>query len=128
MDRFKKVQNFLEKEGVKVRISNMTNFIRSKNLINIHYSYNKEKNGLYALLHEAGHYFQKQDITYNQNMYKDQLINNIDNDIKLSMFSFINELDAWDRGEQLAIDLDLEIDYIDFNKIKTEALLTYYLK
>lgn len=128
MDRFKKVQSFLEKEGVKVRISNMTNYIRSKNLINIHYSYNKEKNGLYALLHEAGHYLQKQDITYNQNMYKDQLINNIDNDIKLSMFSFINELDAWDRGEQLAIDLDLEIDYIDFNKIKTEALLTYYLK
>jgi len=43
------------------------------------------------------------------------------------MIMFIHELDAWNRGEQLAEDLNIKIDKKLFEKSKQEALLTYYV-
>jgi hypothetical protein len=133
MLQFEILKNWLEKEGCEVKISTMTNFVSAKmtstgkDTINIHHNYNKEKNGLYSLIHEAGHFLQKSDELYIQYMVKNQL-NSIDDDVKASMLVFMNEIDAWNRGEKLASDLGLNIDYKSLNKNKNEALLTYYTK
>jgi hypothetical protein len=44
-----------------------------------------------------------------------------------NMYQFINELDAWNRGEELIELLDLNVDSKRFHKQREEALLTYYI-
>jgi len=126
MSQFNKLKSHLENNGVKVEKTTDTNYVQPTQTINIHHRYNMEVNGLYALLHEAGHWLQNDDKGYTQNL-KNQFYKNIDNDLKISMTMFMHELDAWNRGEQLAKDLDIEINKKLFEKSKQEALLTYYV-
>lgn len=126
MSQFNKLKSYLENNGVKVEITTDTNYVQPTQTINIHHRYNMEVNGLYALLHEAGHWLQNDDISYTQNL-KNQFYRSIDSDIKTSMIMFMHELDAWNRGEQLAKDLNIEINEKLFEKSKQEALLTYYV-
>jgi hypothetical protein len=100
MSQFNKLKSHLENNGVKVEITTDTNYVQPTQTINIHHRYNMEVNGLYALLHEAGHWLQNDDKGYTQNL-KNQFYKNMDNDIKTSMIMFMHELDAWNRGEQL---------------------------
>jgi hypothetical protein len=123
---FQKVVDYIFKEkGVRVQLSNSTCFLGHENkLIFIHRSYNLEKNGLYALLHECGHALQPVTNT-GVNCYK-----NIDEDEKPKEFAmnrFINEVDAWDRGLSLANKLGIKLDFKKFEKEKNTALLTYYV-
>jgi hypothetical protein len=126
MSQFNKLKSHLENNGVKVEITTDTNYVQPTQTINIHHRYNMEVNGLYALLHEAGHWLQNDDKGYTQNL-KNQFYKNMDNDIKTSMIMFMHELDAWNRGEQLSNELNIEIDKKLFEKSKQEALLTYYV-
>ena len=97
---FQKVVDYLSKRGIYVNLTTTTNFWGGgMNIINIHHKYNLEKNGLFALLHEAGHSLQGTE-QFGPNHYK-----RIDEDEKPklhNMHLFINEVDAWDRGERLA--------------------------
>jgi len=43
------------------------------------------------------------------------------------MHRFMNEVDAWDKGERLAEELGIQLDTKAFFKSKEEALLTYYV-
>lgn len=126
MSQFNKLKSHLENNGVKVEITTDTNYVQPTQTINIHHRYNMEVNGLYALLHEAGHWLQNDDKGYTQNL-KNQFYKNMDNDLKTSMTMFMHELDAWNRGEQLSNELNIEIDKKLFEKSKQEALLTYYV-
>jgi hypothetical protein len=125
MTQFEKLKSYLENNGVKVVINEMTNFVQPERTINIHHRFNKEKNGLYCLLHEAGHWLQNVDVDYTQNLYK-HLTRYVDNDKKTAMITFIHELDAWNRGEMLAHELDLTVDFKAFDKLKQESLLSYF--
>lgn len=121
---FQKVVDYLKGRGIYVQLSTTTNFFGGGvNLINIHHRYNLEKNGLFALLHEAGHSLQNTEV-YGPNHYK--RIDDDEQPIKFNMYRFINEVDAWDRGERLAEKLGIFIDKKAFSKCKEEALLTYY--
>lgn len=119
---FQKVVNFLKEKGVYVYLSNSTNFFG--NTINIHHKYNLEKNGLFALLHEAGHSLQTSE-DFGPNHYRK--IDDTEHPTKFNMYRFMNEVDAWDKGENLAKELGIDFNRKDFLKQKEEALLTYYV-
>jgi hypothetical protein len=122
---FQKVVDYLKTRGIYVQLSASTNFFGGGvNLINIHHNYNLEKNGLFALLHEVGHSLQNTEV-YGPNHYK--RIDDDDQPTKFNMYRFMNEVDAWDRGERLAEELGIQIDKKEFSKSKEEALLTYYV-
>jgi hypothetical protein len=123
---FQKAVDFIyNKMGVKVVLSTSTCFLGHEiKIINIHHAYNLEKNGLYALLHECGHALQPVTNT-GVNRYK-----NVDDTLypkKFSMQRFINEVDAWDKGISIANMLGIEIDEKEYEKEKTNALMTYFV-
>jgi hypothetical protein len=121
---FQKVVDYLKGRGIYVQIATSTNFFGGGvNLINIHHRYNLEKNGLFALLHEAGHSLQNTN-EFGPNHYK--RIDDAEQPTKFNMYRFMNEVDAWDRGERLAEELGINLDKTKFSKSKEEALLTYY--
>ena len=122
---FQKVVDYLKGRGIYVQLSTTTNFFGGGvNLINIHHRYNLEKNGLFALLHEAGHSLQNTDM-FGPNHYK--RIDDSEQPTKFNMHRFMNEVDAWDKGERLAVELGIQLDTTAFFKSKEEALLTYYV-
>jgi hypothetical protein len=111
--------------GIKVVLSTSTCFLgHDTKVIHIHHAYNLEKNGLYALLHECGHALQPITNT-GVNRYK-----NIDDTLypkKFSMQRFINEVDAWDKGVEIAELLGIKIDEKRYEKEKSDALMTYFV-
>lgn len=124
--QFRKVVNHLKtKYDVDVTIGNNTCYFGGEyRQIFISYKYKLDKNGLYALLHEAGHSLQPSD-EFGPNHYKKH-VDELEQPTKYKMYQFMNELDAWDRGLKLALDLELTIDIKAFNRLKEECLLTYY--
>ena len=125
-ENFQKVVDYIFKEkGVRVILAGSTCFFgHESKLISIHRSYNLDKNGLFSLLHECGHALQPVTNT-GVNCYK-----NIDADVKpkeFAMKQFINEVDAWDRGLNLAYELGIKLDIKKFEKEKNTALLTYFV-
>lgn len=122
--QFKKVSDYLkEKFGVDVLLGQITAFMGHKNKkIFIHHNHNLEKNGLYALLHEVGHFLQND---------KDNYFKTIDEDKQPKKFKYhqyLNEMNAWKRGLDFAYDLGLEIHEDDYYMIRDESLLTYSKK
>jgi transposase len=123
-EQFKRVSDFLISElGISVKLGNCSRFIRSQKKIIIHRNHNLEKNGLYVLLHEAGHAFQPETYT-GANLYK--AIDDTRFPIKFAMYQFFNEQDAWNKAIEIAETLKIKIDARAFNKIKEDSLLTYY--
>lgn len=122
---FQKVVNYIFKRfGIRVELTDSTYFLgHNSKLICVHRSYNLEKNGLYALLHECGHALQPIDNT-GANSYK--LVDEDDKPKEFSMKRFINEVDAWNKGLELANELNIDIDIKRFEKEKDLALLTYF--
>ena len=123
---FQKVVDFLKFYDVNVMIDSVSCYIKTddEQTICIHHNYNLEKNGLITLLHEAGHVLQ-----YNAGgvceHYKN--VDDMENPKEYNMYQFINELDAWNRGEELIEMLGLNVDSKRFHKQREEALLTYYV-
>ena len=123
---FQKVVDFLKSYNVNVMIDCVTYYIKTEDeqSICIHHNYNLEKNGLITLLHEAGHVLQNNDNGV-WNHYKD--IDDMEKPKEYNMYQFMNELDAWNRGEELIELLDLDVDSKRYHKQREEALLTYYV-
>tara|TARA_B110000503_G_scaffold36200_1_gene59172 strand:- start:1669 stop:2058 length:390 start_codon:yes stop_codon:yes gene_type:complete len=124
-NQFQKVVDFLNKNGIVVSLRKSTCFTgwRDGNVF-IHHNYNLEKNGLYALLHEAGHVLQT-DNEFGPNHYRK--VDDMEKPKQFNMYRFINENEAWDSGLALADELGLKINLKEFHKQKEEALLTYYV-
>jgi hypothetical protein len=123
---FQKVVDFLKSYDVNVMIDSVSCYIKTddEQTICIHHNYNLEKNGLITLLHEAGHVLQSNDNGV-CNHYKN--VDDMENPTKYNMYQFMNELDAWNRGEELIEMLGLNVDSKRFHKQREEALLTYYV-
>lgn len=122
---FQKVVDWIGNlKGIEVSLSNSTCFMGHFNRqIFIHHNYDLNENGLFALLHECGHVLQPV-TNVGTNSYK-----NIDNDEhpkEFMMGQFLNELDAWNRGWDIAQNLKLKINVKQFEKEKEIALLTYF--
>ncbi len=119
------VDHLRKKYNIDVVIGNMTCFTgHEQKKIIINYRFNLEKNGLYALLHEVGHSLQPATAT-GPNLYK--IIDDMEYPTQFKMYQFLNEADAWDRGARFADELNIPIDLRQWNKIKEEALLTYFV-
>jgi hypothetical protein len=127
-NQFQRVINHLNSIGVNVKLGGSSFFVNhpTNPTIIISNRLNKEKNGLFILLHEAGHSLQPKN-NVGVNAYKNIDIDETPKRTKeFNMLMFINEVDAWDKGEALAKKLNLKIDWKAFNKIKKECLLTYF--
>ena len=124
--KFQILVDYLNDLGVNVTIDCVTYCIKTEDetSICIHHNYNLEKNGLIALLHEAGHVLQN-DETWGPNHYKN--IDDMEKPKEYNMYQFMNELDAWNRGEELIKLLDLNVDTKRFHQQREEALLTYFV-
>jgi hypothetical protein len=125
MTDFEKVVDFIWNEkGVDVKLGETTVYLGlGLKRIFIHRNYNLNKNGLYALLHEVGHALQPEG-NIGVNYYK-----NIDEEKhpkKHNMHQFLNELDAWNRGYDVAMKLNICIDNRAWDKLKNDALITYF--
>lgn len=129
MTDFQKVLSWVKTHfKTDVKLSNSTVYVGGEtNTIFIHHNYNLEKNGLISLLHEVGHVMQPtvDDEKFGPNRYK--VIDDLDHPKKFQMLQFMNEVDAWNRGEELIRILDLNVDMKRWNKEKEESLLTYYV-
>ena len=123
---FQILVDYLNDLGVNVMIDCVTYYIKTEDekSICIHHNYNLEKNGLIALLHEAGHVLQN-DETWGPDHYKH--IDDMEKPKEYNMYQFINELDAWQRGWEIQKSLNLNIDKTQYQKQQREALLTYYV-
>lgn len=123
---FQKVVDFLKSYNVNVMIDCVTYYIKTEDeqSICIHHNYNLEKNGLITLLHEAGHVLQNNDNGV-WNHYKD--IDDMEKPKEYNMYQFMNELDAWNRGEELIELLNLNVNPKRYHKQREEALLTYFV-
>jgi hypothetical protein len=122
--RFQKIVDYIKlKADVNVVLGSTTNYNRTTKEITIHFNHNLEKNGLYALLHEVGHALQPtSSIGINRYM-------NIDDTIypkQYAMHLFLNEVDAWNKGINVAVELDISLNSREFNKLKEESLVTYF--
>ena len=122
--QFNKVSNYLkDKFGIDVLLGQITAFMGIKNKkIFIHHNHNLEKNGLYVLLHEAGHVLQND---------KDNYFKTIDEDKEPQNFKYhqyLNEIDAWKKGLDFAYNLGLQINEDAYYKVQEESLLTYSKK
>jgi hypothetical protein len=126
MKNYQKVVDYLKQIDVSVEISNFTAFLNNgeTKTIYLHHNYNLEKNGLITLLHEAGHSLQPEG-EYGPNHYKN--VDDMEKPKEFMMYQFMNEVDAWNRGLNLANELDIEIDPKRWNQQMEEALLTYYV-
>jgi hypothetical protein len=122
-ENFQKVVDWLNNRGIQVLIGRDTHYSGYMKRIIIHHNFNLDKNGLYSLLHEAGHSLQPVTPT-GANLYKS--IDDLEKPRLFAMYQFINEQDAWDRALIIADQLDIPIDMKAFNKIKQESLLTYF--
>jgi len=129
MTNFEKVSKWVKDNyDIEVKLGQMTCFMgHSVGRIFIHHNYNLEKNGLIALLHEVGHVMQpsQDEDKFGPNRYK--TVCDIEKPKKWRMLQFINEVDAWDRGEALALELGIELDQSRWTQQKEEALETYYV-
>jgi hypothetical protein len=123
MSDFEKVVDFLTSYGVSVKLGKRTSYDVSSSTITIHHAYNRHRNGLYALLHEAGHSQQPESST-GVNRY--QLIDSNEYPREYAMHQFLNELDAWNRAIHIADSLNLNIKPRDFNKFREKCLLSYF--
>ncbi len=122
---FAKVAEWLRtQKGVVVNLGTTTEFAgHFTREVTIHHNFELTKNGLFALLHECGHVLQPPTHT-GINSYK-----NLDPKQypdKVRMGRFLREVDAWDRGLQLANDLGIHIDKKQWDKERDESLLTYF--
>lgn len=122
---FQKVADYIyNKRGIVVSLGDTTEFLGYFNRqIIIHHNYDITKNGLFALLHECGHALQPP-TNIGVNSYK-----NIDKDIhptEYRMGRFLNEVDAWNRGYQLYMELGIPINVIEWEREKKKTLLTYF--
>lgn len=122
MTDFERLTIFLgEENGTEVRIGEMDSFVPSLNRIFVNGSAEPDMQ-LIALIHEAGHSFQ----TEHDNRYKK--IDPDDNPRARNTFvnlRYENEVNAWDRGENLAIELDLDVNWDLLTTERVEALKTY---
>jgi spermidine synthase len=123
--QFQKVVDWIsDTKGVDVILSDSTLFMgHFTRRISIHHNYDLNNNGLYALLHECGHVLQPA-TNIGCNAYKN--IDDTDHPKEFMMGQFLNELDAWNRGMEIAKKLKLKINEKQFEKEKSEALLTYF--
>src|SRR6056300_940141 len=123
---FQKVVDFLKLYDVNVMIDCVSCYIKTddEQTICIHHNYNLEKNGLITLLHEVGHVLQDNQ-KWGPNHYKN--IDDMENPKEYNMYQFMNEVDAWNRGLEVAKQLNIPIDRERWGKQQREALLTYYV-
>lgn len=128
MTDFEKVSKWLkENKDIDVKLGQITSYMSPTNTIFIHHNFRLDKNGLFALLHEAGHSLQpsEKEDKFGPNRYKN--VCDMEKPKEFKMLRFLNEVDAWERGWNLATELGIEINKRDWLKIKEEALQTYYV-
>jgi len=122
---FQKVADYIyNKLGIVVSLGDTTEFLGyfDRQII-IHHNYDITKNGLFALLHECGHALQPP-TNVGVNSYKNLDKNKYPTNYKLGRF--IREVDAWNRGYEIARKLNIPIDMKEWEREKTKTLLTYY--
>jgi len=126
MKNYQTVVNYLKTIDVGVKSANYTAYVNNgqTKTIFLHHNYNLEKNGLIALLHEAGHSLQPEG-EYGPNHYKN--VDDMERPKEFMMYQFMNEVDAWNRGLSLAQELGIEIDKKRWQREMEESLLTYYV-
>ena len=124
---FKKVVDYLKTHhDVTANLGSVTNYMKSKKEITIHFNYDLNRNGLYTLLHEAGHALQPNEVNDVEGVNRYKGIDDLEKPRKYAMYLFLNEKDAWDRGWDLAEQLNLNLDIKDYNRERDISLLTYF--
>lgn len=110
---FKKVAEYIQKtKGVTVLLGHSTlfngHFTRQ---IIIHHNYDLKSNGLYVLLRECGEVYQPPH-TEDMTLYQ----------------QYIRELDAWDKGLEIADSLNLNIDISKYKEEQSRVFCDKFLK
>ena len=115
---FSRVVKYIQQlKGIKVVLGETTEyrgpFTRQ---IVIHHNYDLKKRGLVALLHECGHAMQSPITTDIKSRQK----------WDYRYGKFMNELNAWELGMEIANELGMELNLKIWESEKKKSLITYF--
>jgi hypothetical protein len=117
----RKVIQYLESRKVSVRKGRDNVYYPEEKVI-IYNASGGPKTQLYTLLHEAGHFLQEKsrNFTVHNLIYQDEIYT------KYQKYRLLEqEMDAWNRGLQLAHKLGIKIDEIDYRKTAAYYVMFY---
>lgn len=122
--RYKKkidiIESWLDSRGITLRWSNNHSYDPETNEINVSRK-GSDKNIFYTLLHETGHYIQ-----YNLRTPPPFINHDPDQKTLVSMYhNMSEEIDAWQRGYNLAKKLKIPIDKKDYDKYAAKFVASY---
>jgi antirestriction protein ArdC len=119
-EKIKIVEKWLEAKGITLRWSNNHSYDPETNEVFVSRQ-GSDKNVFYTLLHETGHAIQ-------YNMRTPPSFTNYDPDVKTLVTMYHNmseEIDAWQRGYDLAKRLKIPINQKDYDKYAAKYVATY---
>jgi hypothetical protein len=114
------------KENIEVIKSNMWSFDHNERLITEVWRSKPTKTWLYSILHELGHMMNRFDDSFSERNWKIHELGVNKPVDKIASFQIMkDEIEAWDRGYKIALELNIDIDKIEYDKISSYYLFEY---
>jgi hypothetical protein len=114
------------RENIEVIKSNMWSFDHNERLITEVWRSKPTKTWLYSILHELGHMMNRFDDSFSERNWKIHELGVNKPVDKIASFQIMkDEIEAWDRGYKIALELNIDIDKIEYDKISSYYLFEY---
>ena len=120
------IRYYCMKENIEVIKSNMWSFDHNERLITEVWRSKPTKTWLYSILHELGHMMNRFDDSFSERNWKIHELGVNKPVDKIASFQIMkDEIEAWDRGYKIALELNIDIDKIEYDKISSYYLFEY---
>lgn len=120
------IRYYCMRENIEVIKSNMWSFDHNERLITEVWRSKPTKTWLYSILHELGHMMNRFDDSFSERNWKIHELGVNKPVDKIASFQIMkDEIEAWDRGYKIALELNIDIDKIEYDKISSYYLFEY---
>jgi hypothetical protein len=104
----------------------MWSFDHNERLITEVWRSKPTKTWLYSILHELGHMMNRFDDSFSERNWKIHELGVNKPVDKIASFQIMkDEIEAWDRGYKIALELNIDIDKIEYDTIASYYLFEY---
>lgn len=120
------IRYYCMRENIEVIKSNTWSFDHNERLITEVWRSKPTKTWLYSILHELGHMMNRFDDSFSERNWKIHELGVNKPVDKIASFQIMkDEIEAWDRGYKIALELNIDIDKIEYDKISSYYLFEY---
>jgi hypothetical protein len=120
------IRYYCMRENIEVIKSNMWSFDHNERLITEVWRSKPTKTWLYSILHELGHMMNRFDDSFSERNWKIHELGVNKPVDKIASFQIMkDEIEAWDRGYKIALELNIDIDKIEYDTIASYYLFEY---